>query len=32
MSQKINNIDNLYTEIFLVTKGDIPKDLLNKYE
>ncbi|EOH2048095.1 hypothetical protein ACM2A7_001263, partial [Campylobacter jejuni] len=30
--QKINNINNSYAEIFLSDKGDIPSDLLNKYE
>lgn len=31
ISQKINNINKSYKEIF-TDKGDIPKDLLNKYE
>ncbi|EHZ4886170.1 hypothetical protein K5688_001706 [Campylobacter lari] len=32
INQKINNINNSYAEIFLSDKGDIPSDLLNKYE
>lgn len=32
VEQKINNINNSYAEIFLSDKGDIPSDLLNKYE
>ncbi len=32
IKQKINNINNSYAEIFLSDKGDIPSDLLNKYE
>ncbi|ELW4533010.1 hypothetical protein SH700_000772 [Campylobacter upsaliensis] len=31
IKQKINDIDNLYAEIFS-NKGNIPADLLNKYE
>ncbi|MCV3549401.1 hypothetical protein L8X97_08115 [Campylobacter sp. CNRCH_2013_0671h] len=32
INQKINNINNSYAEIFLSDKGNIPSDLLNKYE
>ncbi|EAK0980510.1 hypothetical protein A0Z39_08340 [Campylobacter lari] len=32
INQKINNINNSYAEIFLSDKGNIPGDLLNKYE
>ncbi|MBX0797369.1 hypothetical protein I9077_00725 [Campylobacter jejuni] len=32
IKQKINNINNSYAEIFLSDKGNIPGDLLNKYE